>query len=81
MGYYYSSLRDGLVSGHWLTTHLPAGPLARQVDAEAGDDGGLVLQAHGGEVEAVAGHEVRGLRQVLASCHDEWGRERRRRRR
>lgn len=40
------------VGGHW---DLPVGPLAGQVDADAGHDGGAVLQAEGGEVEAATG--------------------------
>lgn len=46
--------------------YLPVGPLAGQVDAEAGDDRGLVLKAHCGQVQAVGGHEVGGLGEVLA---------------
>jgi hypothetical protein len=34
---------------------LPVGPFTGQVDADAGDDCGLVLQAERGEVEAVGG--------------------------
>lgn len=49
-----------------LATHLPTGPLAGQVNAKAGDHGGLVLQTHGGQVQAVGRHEVGGLRQILA---------------
>lgn len=34
---------------------LPVGPFTGQVDADAGDDCGLVLQAERGEVEAAQG--------------------------
>lgn len=47
--------------------YFPVGPLARQVDAQAGHHPGLVLQAHHRQVEAVSSHEVRCLGQVFAS--------------
>jgi len=40
------------------------------MDACTSDDWRLVLQTQGGQVEAVGGHEVRGLAKVLA-CSDQ----------
>lgn len=43
------------ISGNW---DLPVGPFASQVNADTGDDRGLVLQAEGGEVQT-----------ARAACH------------
>lgn len=49
--------------------HLIVAPLARQVHAHAGDDRGLVAQAHIREVQGIGGEEVRGLGEVAVSLH------------
>lgn len=49
--------------------NLPVAPLGGQMDAEAGHHRWTVLQAHGGQVQAVGRHEVRRLRQVLGRCN------------
>lgn len=46
---------------------LVVGPLAGEVDADAGHGGGRVAEAHGGQVEAIGGHEVRSLGKLLRS--------------
>ncbi len=50
--------------------YLPVGPLAHEVNAEAGDHRGFVLQAHGGEMQTVGRHEVGRLREVFARVGD-----------
>jgi len=49
---------------------LVLGPLAGEVDADAGDDCGRVAQAHGGQVQRVGRHEVRGLSELFR-CFDQ----------
>lgn len=50
--------------------YLPVRPLAHEVYAEASNDCWLVLQAHGGQVQAVRRHEVRRLRDLLTRVDD-----------
>ena len=52
---------------HYLSRDgdLVLGPLAGEVDADAGDDCGRVAQAHGGQVQRVGRHEVRGLSELF----------------
>ena len=52
---------------HYLSRDrdLVFGPLAGEVDADAGDDCGRVAQAHGGQVQRVGRHEVRGLSELF----------------
>ena len=48
--------------------NLEVRPLACHVDAEAGDDGRLVLKTHGGQMETAGRHEVRSLGKVFTGC-------------
>lgn len=48
---------------------LPVGPLTGQVDADAGDDRGPVLQAEGGEVQTAGGDDTRGKDPAVSQIH------------
>lgn len=51
-----------------VRAYLPIGPFAGQMDADTGDDSGLVLETHDSQVQAVSGHEVARLSQVFCGC-------------
>jgi len=49
---------------------LPVGPLASQVNANTGDDCGLVLQAEGGEVQTARAARHGGRKKTTKKEHN-----------
>lgn len=52
--------------GNIAAAHLAAGPLVDEVDADAGDQGGAVLEAHDGQVQTAGTRGEDGRPSVAA---------------